>query len=106
MEIQITSRHAKASQNLQETITAELNRLEKFFDKITSCHVILDSEHMDKKVEITMNTLGHQIVGTAKAENLGKAIDGAVEKVERQLKKLNQKIKNHKSEKTEISVEE
>ncbi|MFP4013903.1 MAG: ribosome hibernation-promoting factor, HPF/YfiA family [Chitinispirillaceae bacterium] len=106
MNIQITSRHAKASQNLQETITAELNKLQKFFDKITSCHVILDSEHVDKTVEITMNTLGHQVVGSAKAENVGKAIDEAVSKVERQLKKLNQKIKNHKMEKCEISTEE
>ena len=53
MEIQITSRHSKASQSLQETITAELEKLGKFFDKITSCHVILDSEHVEKVAEIT-----------------------------------------------------
>jgi len=98
MEIQITSRHSnKASQTLQDTITAELERMEKFFDKITSCHVILDSENVDKIVEITMNTQGHQVVATGKAENIGKAIDEAVEKTERQLKKLNEKIKNHKA---------
>ena len=97
MEIQITSRHSKASQALQETITDELSKIEKFYDKITSCHVILDSEHVDKKVEITMNTQGHQLVATGKAENIGKAIDDALSKTERQLKKLNQKIKNHKS---------
>lgn len=97
MEIQITSRHSnKASQALQDAITSELQRMEKFFDKITSCHVILDSEHVDKTVEITMNTLGHQLVASAKAENIGKAIDDALDKTERQLKKLNEKIKNHK----------
>jgi putative sigma-54 modulation protein len=97
MEIQITSRHGnKASQTLQDTITAELQKLEKYYEKITTCHVILDSEHVDKTVEITMNTLGHQVVGNAKAENIGKAIDEAVEKVERQLKKINEKIKSHK----------
>ncbi len=98
MEIQITSRHNnKASQTLQDIITVELKKMEKFFDKITSCHVILDSEHVDKTVEITMNTLGHQLVATGKAENIGKAIDEALEKTERQLKKLNEKIKNHKA---------
>lgn len=96
MEIQITSRHNKASQTLQDTITAELSKMEKFFEKITSAHVILDSEHVDKTVEITMNTLGHQVVASAKAESIGKAIDEALAKTERQLKKLNQKIKNHK----------
>jgi putative sigma-54 modulation protein len=97
MEIQITSRHSKASQSLQDTINDELQKLGKYFDKITSCHVILDSEHVEKVAEITLNTQGHHMVATAKAENIGKAFDDALAKVERQLKKLNSKIKNHKS---------
>ena len=104
MEIQITSRHSKASPNLQETIIEELSKLEKFSEKITSCHVILDSEHIDKTVEITMNTSGRQVVGVAKAENIGKAIDSAIEKVSRQLKKLNEKIKNHKINKVDLTA--
>ena len=98
MEIQITSRHDnKASKTLQDTITSELERLEKYYDKITSCHVILDNEILEKKIEITMNTQGHQVVSVAKAENIGKAIDEAIEKTERQLKKINEKIKSHKA---------
>lgn len=97
MEIQITSRHSKASQSLQDTINDELQKLGKFFDKITSCHVILDSEHVEKVAEITMSTLGRHVVATAKAENIGKAFDDALAKAERQLKKLNSKIKSHKT---------
>lgn len=96
MEIQITSRHHKASQSLQDTITSEINRLEKFAEKITSCHVILDSEHLVQKVEITMHAFGHEVVAIAKDDNIGKAFDSALEKIERQLKKINEKIKNHK----------
>lgn len=96
MEIRITSRHSKASQSLQDIITAELEKVGKYFDKIISCHVVLDSEHVDKTAEITFNTLGNQIVGSAKAENIGKAFDDALAKAERQIKKLNEKIKNHK----------
>jgi putative sigma-54 modulation protein len=96
MEIQITSRHAKASQDLQDTITAEVSKLEKFYDKIISCHVILDSENLDKKVEIAMNVQGGQVVGEARADNIGKAIDDAAAKVGKQLKKLNEKEKSHK----------
>jgi ribosomal subunit interface protein len=96
MEIRITSRHEKASQSLQDTITAELNKIEKYSEKISSCHVILDTEFLKKKVEITMHALGREVVGTAKAENVGKAFDAALAKVERQLKKINEKIKDHK----------
>jgi ribosomal subunit interface protein len=97
MEIQITSRHSKASQSLQDTINDELQKLGKYYGKISACHVVLDSEHVEKVAEITMNTLGHQVVATAKAENIGKAFDEALSKTERQLKKLNAKIKDHKA---------
>ena len=94
MEIRITSRHNKASQSLQDAITTELTKLEKFSEKIGSCHVILDSEHVDQTVEITMHVFDREIIGTGKAENIGKAFDLALEKVQRQLKKINEKIKD------------
>lgn len=109
MEIRITSRQTvNASPSLQETITAELNKLEKFYDKITSCHVVLGSESMDKikTAEITMNVQGSQLAASAKAENIGKAIDEAISKVERQLKKINEKAKDHQAPKMEIDPEE
>jgi ribosomal subunit interface protein len=97
MDIQITSRgDNKASQELQATITAEIGKLEKFYDKIESCHVILGGEGLNKTVEITMGVPGNKVVGEAKAENLGKALDDAAEKVGRQLKKLNEREKSHK----------
>jgi ribosomal subunit interface protein len=47
-------------------------------------------------MEIVIHMAGHTVAATAKAENLGKAIDAAITKVERQLKKINEKIKSHK----------
>ena len=109
MEIKITSRQTvNASESLREIIADELNKLEKFYDKITSCHVVLGSESMDKikTTEITMNVQGGQIAASAKAENIGKAIDEAIGKVERQLKKINEKSKEHHASKMEIIPEE
>jgi putative sigma-54 modulation protein len=97
MEIQITSRHEKASQSLQDTITAELEGLQKFYDRITSCHVVLDKERGIESMEVVVHMAGHTVAGTGKADNLGKAIDEAITKVERQLKKINEKIKSHKA---------
>ncbi len=96
MEIRITSRHSKAAQSLHDTMIADLNKLEKFSEKIGFCHVILDSEFIDQTVEITMHAFDREIVATGKAGNIGKAFDLALEKIERQLKKLNEKIKNYK----------
>lgn len=96
MEIRFVSRHNKASQSLQEAITADIQKLERYSEKITSCHVILDSEKLDKTVEITMHVFNREMVAFGKAENIGKAFDCALEKIERQLIKINEKIKDHK----------
>ena len=99
MQIQITSRHSKASASLQTYITDELGKLEKFYDKITSCHVVLEEQRVDKIVEITMNVLNHSVNATATSDNIGKSITEAIDKVERQLKKLNEKLKVHRAAK-------
>ena len=101
MNIQITSRHAKMSQSLQDSLTEELEKLERFHDKITSCHVVIDNEHSRKTVEIVMNMQNHTVSAKGKEENLGKAIDDALAKTERQLKKINEKIKDHKAVRAE-----
>ncbi len=96
MNIQITSRHSKASNQVQEYLKNELKDLEKYCDKITSCHVILDSEHILKTVEIIIYIQGNTVKANAKTENLGKSVDEAMQKIVRQLKKFNKKKKNHK----------
>lgn len=109
MNIQITSRRSKVSQETHEHLRKELRNLEKFYDKITSCHVILSTEHVYKVVELIINIHGNTINAKAKAENLGKAIDDAIQKIKRQLKKSNQKLKcrkNNKEIKTTINTPE
>lgn len=97
MQIQITSRHSKASASLQSFITDELAKLEKFYDKITSCHVVLEEQHVNKIVEITMNVLNHTVNATAQSDAIGKSVTEAIDKVERQLKKINEKLKVHRA---------
>ncbi len=96
MNIQITSRHSKVSQDTQAYLKNELNSLDKYYDKITSGHVIIDSENILKIVEIVLNIQGSTINAKAKSENFGKSVDMALNKVIRQLKKTNEKIKGHK----------
>lgn len=99
MNIQITSRHAKASASLQDAITGQLEALERFYDKITSFHVILDTDGLDKTIEIVANVQGKSIIAKAKAENTPTVVAAGVEKMEHQLKKLNEMVKDHKDHK-------
>lgn len=101
MNIQITTRHSNATAGFQDHLRGELEELGKYYGKITSCHAIVDKEHGEDLVEINCSISGKNVVGKASAENLGKAVDGAIDKVTRQLKKSNEKLKNHKSTKFE-----
>lgn len=97
MNIQITSRRSKVSKQTQDYLKSELINLEKFNDRMTSSHVILDSEHINKIVEIVINVQGSTVNAKAKSDNLGKSVDLALQKITRQLKKFKQKTKNHKN---------
>lgn len=97
MNIQITCRHTKVSQDTQQFLRDELKSLEKYYDRMTSCHVILDTEHLNKIAEIIVSVQGSTVNAKAKSDNLGKSVDIALQKITRQLKKFNQKLKNHKN---------
>lgn len=102
MDIQVTTRHAKVSAGARATVEEKLEKLERYIEKITSCHVVLDNEHNDWLVEITMLASGHTFAAKAHDDNMGKALDDVVDKLERQIKKINEKIKTHKAPKPEI----
>jgi ribosomal subunit interface protein len=96
MEIKLVSRHGRASPSLRDSIASDLDKLERFSKKITSCHVILDAVKQIRTAEITMHVFDREIVAVGRADTVGKAFYSALEKIERQLIKINQKIKDHK----------
>ncbi len=99
MDIQITSRHFNASEKLNDRIHAVMEKLSKFYDHITDAFIVLDAEKKNlRSVEIKVNILDNSISAKAEEENMGKALDSAISKMEVQLKKANQKLKQHKSQ--------
>lgn len=98
MKIQITARHFHASPQLHASLKESLNKIEKFNDSITGAHVILDAERNGmRRAEIVVRVLDKTICVHADEDNMYKAIDAMLDKVERQLKKENEKLKVHKS---------
>lgn len=99
MNVQITCRHTKVPSGTQDYIKGEVEALVKYYDKITSAHVVLDSDNpLRKSVEIDLHVAGHQLTAHSTAENYGKAAEESLEKITRQLKKQSDKIKSHKGE--------
>ena len=99
MDITITARHFNASAGLQERVQEEIEKLGKFYPNITGVSVVLDHEvELKRRCDITVNIVGATVVASADEENMGKAIDTALERVKVQLKKQNEKQKDHKAQ--------
>ena len=99
MNIKVTARHFNASDALQARVQEEAERLRKFYPQITDISVILDAERKNvRRAEFIVNILHQTVSAGAEEENMGKALDLAIERIERQLKKENEKLKSHKAQ--------
>ena len=107
MKIQITARHFQASPQLHASLKESLNRMEKFNDSITGAHVILDAQKGGvRRAEIIVKILDKSVCAHSEEDNMYKAIESMLDKVERQLKRENEKLKVHKSLPTATLVTE
>lgn len=94
MNITITARKFKAHDSLKSFIKDEVSTLEKFNYDILSADVILSYQNVNNSIKITEIVLqvpGQTFSATASTDDFKKSINSAVEKLERQLKKLKTK---------------
>lgn len=99
MRVNITVRHYKPSDRLKEHVTLEVQKLDKFYEGIISCEVILDSQKLEQIAEIIIHVQGNRLTAEEKSEDIYKSIDLAVAKLERQLKKYKGKMQQFNVEK-------
>jgi putative sigma-54 modulation protein len=99
VQINITARHGHLSPATQERITEKVEPVRKFFDRVTAMTVIVDLEHRDAPtVELLINAEHHEeFVARAQADTVMAGVDGVVDKMEQQLRKHKERLKEHKA---------
>jgi len=95
MRISFTARHYKPSNRLKEYAEDEVGKLEKVFDGIISCEIVLDYQKEIQIAEIFVAVHGQKLAVVEKTEDIYKSIDLAVEKMERQLIRYKEKKQQH-----------
>jgi ribosomal subunit interface protein len=99
MKIQITARHYHASQHLHQNLAENAERFARFNDSVEGVHFILDAGQPGVgRAEGIVKIRDKSIVAHAEEGAMGKAIEMMLEKLERQLKRENEKLKIHKAE--------
>ncbi len=96
MQISLTFRNTEAEDWLKEHVNKRLLRLKKYFDKPIEGKVILSVEKFRNVAEINLLAKGLNLNGKEEAKDMIVAIDNVIDKIERQLKKHKEKIRNRK----------
>src|SRR5437879_748674 len=86
----ISARHGHLSPATQEKITEKVESVRKFFDRMTSIAVTVDLEHRERPLlELRVRAEHHdEFVAIAEADTIFAALDGAMEKMENQLRRF------------------
>ena len=95
MQLNITGHHVEVTDSLRNYVTEKLVRLEKHFDHVNNVHVILSIEKQRQKSEATVNVNGASLFADSTEEDMYAAIDSMVDKLDRQIKKHKEKLKDH-----------
>ncbi|MFW2371524.1 MAG: ribosome hibernation-promoting factor, HPF/YfiA family [Gammaproteobacteria bacterium] len=102
MQINLTGHHVEITDSLRNYVEEKLERIERHFDKVTNTHVILSVENVRHKAEATVHMSGNNIFAESTEDDMYKAIDSLVDKLDRQVKKHKEKITNHHHKQPEL----
>ncbi|MDG1206353.1 MAG: ribosome-associated translation inhibitor RaiA [Pseudomonadales bacterium] len=100
MQINVSGHHVEVTDSLQQYVETKLEKLERHYDRITNVHAILRVEKQGQKAEATVRIQGGDVFAEAESEDLYAAIDMLVDKLDRQLIKQKEKMKDHKARDT------
>ena len=95
MQLNITGHHVEVTDSLKAYVAEKLERLEKHFDHVNNVHVILSVEKQRQKSEATVNVNGASLFADSTEEDMYAAIDSMADKLDRQIKKHKEKLKDH-----------
>ena len=94
MQLNVTGHHLEVTTPLKEYVASKFERLQRHFDQITNTQVTLIVEKMVQKAEATLHISGADIFAHAESEDMYAAIDALADKLDRQLIKHKEKVKD------------
>jgi putative sigma-54 modulation protein len=100
MQVSLSGHHVEITDSLRNYVDEKIQRLERHFDQALDIHVVLTVEKLRHKAEATMHISGGNLFADDVQEDMYAAIDGLVDKLDRQGKKHKEKKKDHRAKGT------
>lgn len=97
MQVTVTFRHMESSGAIKGYVEQKLTRLSKLFYQMVEANVVLSIEKHRHRAEISLKGDRTLINGVQEKEDMYEAIDSALDKIERQVKKYKSKRQERKT---------
>ena len=105
MSIEVTARHMNAP-GAKEYAHEKAERLIEQFPRIEHVHMILDVEKHRYEAEVVVQAKNHiRVEASETQDDMWAAIDTAVDRAEKQLRKLRDKVQEHRPRNGEMLEE-
>lgn len=105
MKISIAFKNIESEDWFRKYVGERLGKLSKYLDGPVDVHVVLSVEKFRNVAEINLSDDGLLLFAKEEAKEMVLAIDEAVEKIERQLKKHKEKVRGYKVTNRNVVVE-
>lgn len=95
MQVNLTGHHIDVTPALRDYVRGKITRLERHFDHMTDLNCVLTVEKLVHRAEATVNVAGGQVFAEATEGDMYAAIDGMIDKLDRQIRKHKEKLTDH-----------
>ena len=95
MNIQLSGQHLEITDSIRNSVKEKIKRLQQHFNEMMDIHVNLKVERARHTAEATIHVRGHTLFATTDHDDMYVAIDDLVNKLNHQIVKHKEKLKNH-----------
>lgn len=95
MQLSVTGQQIDVTDSLREYVASKIDKIERHFDLVSDVHCILKVEKLRHTAEATVSVNGGKIFADSTEEDMYAAIDGLVDKLDRQVRKYKEKMVDH-----------
>jgi len=103
MNLHLTGHHVDITPAIRDYVTAKLNRITRHFDHVIDVSVVLTVDKLSHKVEATLHVRGKDLHAECIDTDMYAAIDGLADKLDRQVVKYKEQIKDHRTDTAAIN---
>jgi len=105
MKITIAERHMQVSEALRTYALTKVEHLSRYFDRIISIDVVLDSQKERQICELVAHLIKKKVIkASAEADEMYAAIDAAVDKLKKQLRRYKSRLKEKRSKGRDVEA--